>query len=124
MVFVMTVIAVVCRNMMGNGDGWFIVGTCAAVSTLGYESVMAVLVLGLVPVFMTHVVCCVRRPGLPFPRRLFWFVKQKGDRFCVGADGMLVPPDQHGVVVRPGLPMITYLVVAALIVGAVQVLAL
>ncbi len=106
------------RRMMGSGDWWFVAGACMALSTIGIYPVLAAIVSGLLPMAALHVVMCATRPGLPFPRRLFRHIKREGERFSVDpATGRVVPPEESGMVVYPGLPMVVFVVAASLAAG-------
>ena len=106
------------RKMMGSGDWWFIAGVCMAVSTVDAYAVVAALAGGLLPMAALHVIMCATRPGLPFPRRLFRHIKREGEWFRVDpATGRVVPPEESGMVVYPGLPMVTFVVAASLAAG-------
>lgn len=105
-------------GLIGDGDWWFVTGVCAAMSTLGVMATMWAVFAGMGAVMVCHVAMCVRRPGMPFPHRLISHVKRKGDKFRVRLDnGDLAEPDESGMAVRPGLPLVTFLVPAAIIVG-------
>ena len=105
-------------SLVGNGDWWFFAGACAAVSTLGFAAMAVAVMAGMVVMAVLHVVMCVSRPGLPFPRRLYRHVKRQGDTFRMDPEsGEEVAVGKSGMVVYPGLPMVTFLVSAAIIVG-------
>lgn len=115
-----SVIVWAARRMMGSGDWWFVAGACIAISTIGVSAVMVAIVVGLLPMAVCHVMMCVRRPGLPLPRRLVRRIKREGERFSVDpATGKVVPTAESGMVVFPGLPMVTFVVVGALATGVV-----
>ena len=98
----------------GDGDWWFVAGAAAALSTLGVFVPLIALAGGMAVMPACHVVMCVRRPGLPFPRRLYVHAKRRGDRFRVDAgSGEIVDADGSGMVVYPGLPMVAFVVGAA-----------
>lgn len=103
----------------GDGDWWFMAGACAALSTLDpltAPTLMFTAAYGAVILF--HVAMCACRPELPFPQRLYEHMKRRGDTFRVGVDsGELVPVDESGMLVRPGLPVVTFMAAATLIVG-------
>lgn len=106
----------------GDADWWFAAGACAALSTLGLWAPMAAVVGACVSVLLVQTAMCVRRPGLPFPRRLYQHVKRQGDAHRIGIDGEPVPAEESGMVVRPGLPFVTFLAAAAAAAGVVSLL--
>ena len=104
------------RRRMGSGDWWFCVGIILVSCTIHPLALICTLALGLGALLLFHVVICVRRAGMPFPQRLYQFKKRAGDRFCVDCiTGEMLKPDTEDVVVRPGLPMVTFLVVSCVI---------
>lgn len=105
----------------GDGDWWFMAGAYAALATVDVAApILAMIVCGAAIILYSAAIC-VRRPGLPFPRRLYLHVKRKGDTFRIDVDsGGIADADSSGMVVRPALPMIPFLVVAVLAVGIVM----
>ena len=118
-----SLVTFLCRRMMGSGDWWFIIGIVLAVSTIHPLAMLCMFGMSTGALLFCHVIICVRHPGLPFPQKLYRFKKRAGDRFCVDvASGELLETDVSGMIVKPGLPMITFIVVAAFITGLVFVL--
>lgn len=104
------------RRRMGSGDWWFCIGVMLIASTIHPLALICTLALGLGALLLFHVVICVRRADMPFPHRLYQFRKRAGDRFCVDCTtGEMLNPEIENVVVRPGLPMVTFLVVSCVI---------
>lgn len=111
------------RRGPGDGDWWFVAGVAAALSTLGMFVPLVAMAGGMGVMLACHVVMCVRRPGIPFPRRLYRHPKRKGDRFRVDAkSGEIVDPGKSGMVVYPGLPLVAFVVAAAAVAGAYTLL--
>lgn len=111
------------RRGPGDGDWWFVAGMAAALSTLGMFVPLVAMAGGMGTMLTCHVAMCVRRPGLPFPRRLYRHTKRKGDRFRVDVrSGEIVDPGKSGMVVYPGLPMVAFVVAAAAVAGAYTLL--
>ena len=99
----------------GDGDWWFVAGISAALSTLGIHVPLVAVTAGMGSLAVCHVMLCVRRPGLSFPRRLYMHVKRKGEKFRVDmATGDIADIDTHNIAVYPGLPMVTFLVGGAI----------
>lgn len=108
------------RRRVGSGDWWFMAGACAAVSTIDPAAAAVAVPCGMVPMIICQVLMCARRPGLPWPRRLVQHVKLEGDRFRMDVKSRkLVPDEAAGMVVAPGLPMVTFMVGGALAAGVV-----
>ena len=101
----------------GDGDWWFVAGSVAALSTIDLVAAVLAVSGGMITMMVCHVVICARRPGLPFPRRLYRHLKLEGDKFRVDMDGRVVPPAESGMVVYPGLPMVAFVVAASLAAG-------
>lgn len=102
----------------GEGDWWFVAGACAAVSTLGLTAPVWMLVAGLGSLGACHVIMCATRPGLPFPLRLYRHVKRGGDRFRLHPDsGEVAGQEDSGMIVKPALPLVMFVVPAAIITG-------
>lgn len=111
------------RRGPGDGDWWFVAGAAAALSTLGVFVPLFALAGGMAVMLACHVAVCVRRPGLPFPRRLYMHTKRRGDRFRVDVgSGEIVDADESGMVVYPGLPMVAFVAGAAAAAGAYALL--
>ena len=102
----------------GDGDWWFVAGSCAALSTVDVAAPMLAVSVACVSAALVHVVMCVSRPGLPFPRRLYQHVKRRGDVFCVDvASGEMLAAGDSGMTARPALPFVTFLAAASLAAG-------
>ena len=102
----------------GDGDWWFVAGSCAALSTLDVAAPMLAVSAACISVTLFHVAMCVRRPELPFPLRLYWHEKRRGDAFRVNvADGEMLSAEDAGMIVRPALPFVTFLTAASLAAG-------
>ena len=107
------------RRGPGDGDWWFVAGTAAALSTLGIFVPLVAMACGMGMMLACHVAMCVRRPGIPYPSRLYRHTKRKGDKFRVDVrSGEIVDPGESGMVVYPGLPMVAFVVGAAAAAGA------
>lgn len=105
------------RRMMGSGDWWFVAGISMAICTIHPMAVVYCIVGGMVPLMCSHVILCVRRPGLGFPLRLYRYQKREGDRFCVDPATGRMDSVPAGAIVYPGLPMVTSIVFAGIVVG-------
>lgn len=104
----------------GDGDWWFVAGAVAALSTIN-PMVPAVAVMASMSCMgLCHVTLCVRRPGLPFPQRLYRHVKREGDKFRIDvSSGDITPTDASGMIVYPGLPLVAFLVPTTILVGLI-----
>ena len=102
----------------GDGDLWFIAGVSAALVTVDVMAPVLALVCWTVAMGLWNTAMCAARPGVPFPRRLYQHVKRGGDRYRIGVeDGRMVPEGESGMLVRPALPMVTFIAAAVLAVG-------
>ncbi len=114
------IITVVTWKFAGSGDWWFISGLSMAMLTIDIMAVIMMVSGGMVTMLLCHIMICVRRTDLPFPKRFLYFVKKRDDRFCIICeDGTVAKPDASGMIVYPGLPMVTFLVGAAIITGVI-----